>query len=72
MSGISSLSNAETAIGLFLSEVSGVVSKPTEYLNDLLAPEANDARCQLFAFRDDCEVSYDDVFSGYIIYQASF
>jgi hypothetical protein len=34
MSSVSSLSNAEMAIGLFLSEVSGVVMKPTEYLND--------------------------------------
>ena len=73
MSVVPYSSGIEAEIGMLLREASAAIARPSELLTHLMAPDANHARCQLFRLHHhDCVVQYDDVFSGRILYEASF
>jgi hypothetical protein len=67
-----SLPSPEAAIGLFLNLASKAVARRTDLLDGVMSPDANCARCQLFHLTEECAVSYDDLFSGRILYEALF
>jgi hypothetical protein len=72
MNGSMSTADAVISIRRFLHESSSHLSEPSFLLEYLSPSEANHICCELFGVPPYQLVSYDDVFSGRIIYESSF
>jgi hypothetical protein len=69
---MSSTTDAVISIRRFLHESSSYLLEPSLLLKHLHPSGANHIRCELFGVPPFQTVSYDDVFSGRILYESSF
>jgi hypothetical protein len=65
-------SNLEAIIAMFLHSAEDAIVCQPQSLKCLATPKGNHAQCQLFQLEEEHTMSYNDVFSGRILYESSF